>query len=129
MDSARRRLSGPILSSGSYAKQKGPAAKDTVLASSTFLGHSSGALQQAAAISSGCDVFAGSESDPQCSQITEARPGATQKISSWPQIPPLGSLDPRQSSSPKNIFHLKTYESSIKGIENLSFDTDEKVHY
>uniref|UniRef100_A0A2P2M2Q5 Casein kinase n=1 Tax=Rhizophora mucronata TaxID=61149 RepID=A0A2P2M2Q5_RHIMU len=133
MDSARRRLSGPILGSG--AKQKSPVlndspvTKDPMLPSSTFLGRSSGSSRRAAAVSSSHEVFVGSETDPQRTRTTETSSGAMQRISSGQRSPPLRSSDPRRASSARNTSHMKTYESNIKGIENLSFDTDEKVHY
>ncbi|CAK7352572.1 unnamed protein product [Dovyalis caffra] len=135
MDSTRRRLSGPILNAGSYSKQKSPAAndspitKDAMLPNSTFLGRSSGSSRRAAAVSSSRDVFVGSESDPQRSRTTEASPGAIHKISSGLRSPPLGSSDPRRTSSSRNTSHMKTYETTLKGIESLNFESDEKVHY
>ncbi|KAJ6856854.1 hypothetical protein NC651_038522 [Populus alba x Populus x berolinensis] len=135
MDSSRHRLSGPILNAGSYSKQKSPVAndypitKDAVLPSSTFLGRSSGSARRAAGVSSSRDVFAAaSESDPQWSRITDASPGTIHKISSGPRSP-LGSSDPRRTSSSRNTSHMKTYETTLKGIESLNFDSDEKVHY
>ncbi|KAG5225538.1 hypothetical protein OIU76_026604 [Salix suchowensis] len=136
MDSSRQRLSGPIINAGSYSKQKSPVAndypitKDAVLPNSTFLGRSSGSSRRAAAVSSSRDVFAGSESDPQWSRTTDASPGAIHKISSGQRSPPLGSSDPRRTSSSRNTSHMKTtYETTLKGIESLNFDSDEKVHY
>ncbi|OAY53943.1 casein kinase 1-like protein 1 [Manihot esculenta] len=134
MDAARRRLSGPILSSGGQAKQKSPVAndspisKDPLLPSSTLLGRSSRSSRQPA-VSTSRDIFVGSEADPQHSRTTDASPGTMNKISST-QRSPLGSAaDPRRSSSTRNATHMKTYESAIKGIEGLNFDSDEKVHY
>jgi len=99
------------------------------LPSSTFLGRSSGSARRAAGVSSSRDVFAAaSESDPQWSRITDASPGAIHKISSGPRSP-LGSSDPRRTSSSRNTTHMKTYETTLKGIESLNFDSDEKVHY
>ncbi|KAF2285127.1 hypothetical protein GH714_038745 [Hevea brasiliensis] len=131
-DSARRRFSGPILSTGGYAKQKSPVAndsslnKDPMLPSSTFMGRSSRSSRQAATVSTSRDIFVGSEADPQRSRTTDASPGNMHKISSG-QRSPLGSAaDPRRSSSARNATHMKTYESALKGIEGLNFDNDEK---
>ncbi|KAJ6759590.1 CASEIN KINASE I-LIKE [Salix koriyanagi] len=128
MDSSRQRLSGPIINAGSYSKQKSPVAndypitKDAVLPNSTFWGDQSGSSRRAAAVSSSRDVFAGSESDPQWSRTTDASPGAIHKISSGQRSPPLGSSDPRRTSSSRNTSHMKTtYETTLKGIESLNF--------
>ncbi|KAJ9167972.1 hypothetical protein P3X46_019558 [Hevea brasiliensis] len=136
IDSARRRLSGPILNTGSYAMQKNPVAndspvsKDPMLPSSIFMGRSSRSSRQAAAVSTSRDMFVGSEADPHRSRTTDASPGAMHKISSGQRSPPLGTAaDPRHSSSARNATHMKTYESALKGIEGLNFDNDEKVHY
>ncbi|KDP33855.1 hypothetical protein JCGZ_07426 [Jatropha curcas] len=137
IDSARRRLSGsgPILNSGNYAKQKSPiandspASKDPLLPSSAFIGRSSRSTRQAGTVSTSRDIFAGSEADPQRSRTTDASPGAAHKISSGQRSPPLGSADPRRSASTRNATHMKSYESALKGIEGLNFDSDDKVHY
>ncbi|KAJ6698929.1 CASEIN KINASE-RELATED [Salix purpurea] len=135
MESSRWRLSGPIVNAGSSSKQKSlaannsPITKDAMLPNSTFLGRPSGSSRRAAAVSSSRDVFAGSESDPQRSRTTEASSGAMHKISSGPRSPPLGSSDPRRTSSSRNTSHMKTFETTLKGIEGLNFDSDEKFHY
>ncbi|CAN1136333.1 Casein kinase 1-like protein 1 [Linum perenne] len=135
MDPSRRRFSGPILNTGSYAKQKSPigndspSAKDPILPSSNYLGRSSGSSRRAAAVSSSRDVFAGSETDPQHSRQTDASTGSIQKILGGHRSPPLGMSDPRRTASARNTTHLKTFESALKGIEGLNFDSDEKVQY
>ncbi|KAK9211880.1 hypothetical protein WN943_001258 [Citrus x changshan-huyou] len=136
MDSSRRRMSGPVINSGSFSKQKSPVVneptmtKDTMLSSSNFLGRSGGgSSRRAAAVSSSRDAFVGSETEPQRSRTTEASPGAMHRISSGPRGSPIGSSDPKRSSSGRNTTHIKTYETTLKGIESLHFDTDERVHY
>ncbi|XP_065851377.1 casein kinase 1-like protein 1 [Euphorbia lathyris] len=135
MDTTRRRLSGQFLNSGSYAKQKSPVAndspiiKDPILPSSTFMGRTSRSSRQPAGVSSSRDMFVGSDADPQRSRTTDASPGAIHKVSSGQRSPPLGSSDPRRSSSTRNAAHSKTYESALKGIEGLNFEGDEKVHF
>ncbi|KAG6772043.1 hypothetical protein POTOM_023439 [Populus tomentosa] len=135
MESSRRRLSGQIINAGSSSKQKSlvanesPITKDAMLPNSTFLGRSSGSSRRAAAVSSSRDVFVGSESDPQRSCTAEASPGAIHKISSGQRSPPLGSSDPRLTSSSRHTSHMKTYETTLKGFESLNFDSDEKVHH
>ncbi|KAJ4851150.1 Casein kinase 1-like protein 2 [Turnera subulata] len=135
MDSSRRRLSGQLLNSASFAKQKSPVASDSPVKdpglSTTFLGRTGGgSSRRAAAVSSSRDVFAGSESDPQRSRATDASPGAIQKISTEQISPPIGSSEARRTSSGRNTSSLiKNYETTLKGIESLNFDGDEKVHY
>lgn len=133
MDSSRRMLSGPILNSGSYAKQKNPVATDSPLkdpaVSSIFMGRTSAGSSRRAAGVSSHDVFAGSEADPQRSRATEASPGAIHKISSE-QRSPLDSSDGRHTSAGRNNSSLvKNYETTLKGIESLNFDGDEKVNH
>ncbi|KAK9275098.1 hypothetical protein L1049_022357 [Liquidambar formosana] len=135
MDPTRRRISGPAITAGSLSKQKSPVAndstvaKDTMLPSSTFLGRSSGSSRRAAVSSSRDAGIVGSESDPSRSRTTEASPGAVRKISSGQRSPPVGSSDPRRTSSSRNTSNVKNYETTLKGIERLHFDTDERVHY
>ncbi|XP_044463985.1 casein kinase 1-like protein 1 isoform X2 [Mangifera indica] len=136
MESSRRRvMSGPIVNSGNFSRQKSPVVnesgngKDAMLSSSNFMGRSSGSSRRAAAVSSSRDAFAGSEADHQRSHATERSPGAVHRISSAQRISPVGSSDPKRTSSGRNTSHIKSYESTLKGIEGLHFDGDERVHY
>ncbi|KAJ4708678.1 Casein kinase [Melia azedarach] len=136
MDSSRRRMSGPIINSGSFSKQKSPVvnepaiSKDAMLSSSNFMGRSGGSSRRAAAVSSSRDAFVASETDPQRSRTAaEASPGAMHRISSGQRSSPVGSSDPKRTSSGRNTAHIKNYETTLKGIEGLHFDSDERVHY
>ncbi|OAY27107.1 casein kinase 1-like protein 1 [Manihot esculenta] len=138
IDSARRRLSGPMLNTGSYAMQKSPVcndspvSKDPMLPSSALMGRASRSSRQAAAVSTSRDMFIGNETDPQRSRTTDASPGTMHKISSGQRSPPRGTAaaaDPRRSSTTRNATQMKAYETTLKGIESLNFDSDEKVHY
>ncbi|XWS70026.1 hypothetical protein CRYUN_Cryun03dG0013600 [Craigia yunnanensis] len=128
MDSSRRRTSGPLMNSGSYAKQKNPVANDPAITKETmFMGQSGGSSSRRVAVSSSRDAFAGSEVDPQRSHITDASPGALHKISSR-QRSPVESADPKWTSG-RNTSHVKNYEAALKGIEGLQFESDERNHY
>ncbi|KAF5748466.1 hypothetical protein HS088_TW04G00420 [Tripterygium wilfordii] len=131
VDSSRRRISGP-LNSGNFLKQKNPVAHDSSIAkdptfpSSNILGRSSGSLRRPA-VSSSRDVFVGSESDPQRSSTMEASPAALHRVSTGQS--PVGSSDPRHPSSGRTTTHSKNYETTLKGIESLHFDVDDRVLY
>ncbi|KAK6236498.1 hypothetical protein SCA6_011835 [Theobroma cacao] len=129
MDSSRRRTSGPLMTSGSYAKQKSPVANDPVITKdSMFMGQSGGSSSRRVAVSSSRDAFAGSEAEPQRSRTTDASPGALHKISSQ-QRSPVESADAKRTLSGRNTSHVKNYEAALKGIEGLQFESDERVHY
>ncbi|KAJ0090671.1 hypothetical protein Patl1_13497 [Pistacia atlantica] len=136
MESSRRRMtSGPIINSASFSKQKSPVvnesgiSKDAMVSSSSFMGRSGGSSRRAAAVSSSRDAFVGSEAEHQRSRATEASPGALHRISSAQRNSPVGSSDPKRSASGRNTTHIKNYETTLKGIEGLHFDGDERVHY
>ncbi|KAK9142306.1 hypothetical protein Syun_011706 [Stephania yunnanensis] len=135
LDPTSRRAPGPTLNAGSISKQKSPVAaesagaKDAMIQTSTsnFLGRSSGSSRRAA-ISSSRDALIGSDSDPSRPRTTEASPGAFRKISSTQRSSPVGSSEPKRTSSGRNIStNMKTFESTLKGIESLSFDNDERA--
>ncbi|XVE54049.1 hypothetical protein DITRI_Ditri03aG0051300 [Diplodiscus trichospermus] len=128
-DSSRRRTSGPLMNSGSYAKQKSPVANDPAITKDImFMGQSGGSSSRRVAVSSSRDAFAGSEVDPQRSRTTDASPGASHKISSR-QRSPVESADPKRMLSGRNTSHVKNYEDALKGIEGLQFESDERIHY
>ncbi|KAH7572116.1 hypothetical protein ACOSP7_015138 [Xanthoceras sorbifolium] len=136
MDSSRRRMSGPIINSSSFSKQKSPVvndsamSKEAMLSSSNFLGRSGGgSSRRAAAVSSSRDALIGSEIDPQRTRTTEASPGAMHRISSGQRGSPVGSAEHKRTPSGRNTSHIKNYETTLKGIEGLHFDGDERVHY
>ncbi|XVF88785.1 hypothetical protein PTKIN_Ptkin19aG0079300 [Pterospermum kingtungense] len=129
MDSSRRRTSGPLMNSGSYAKQKSPVANDPALTKDAmFMGQPGGSSSRRVAVSSSRDAFAGSEVDPQRSRTTDASPGALHKISSR-QRSPVESAEPKRTLSGRNTSHVKNYEAALKGIEGLQFESDERIHY
>ncbi|KAM0932515.1 putative protein kinase CK1-CK1 family [Dioscorea sansibarensis] len=135
-DPSRRRVSAPAISSGSLPKQKNPvgnestASKDVMLSSSTFLGRSSGSSRRAA-VSSSREVMASSEADMSRSRTTDASPGTFPKVSGTQRTSPGGSAELRRpsSSAGRPASNIRNYESTIKGIESLNFDNDERTHY
>ncbi|KAK3025783.1 hypothetical protein RJ639_041939 [Escallonia herrerae] len=136
MDLSRRRSSGQVMNSGSLSKQKSPVAndstmsKDAMLSSSTFVGRSSGSVRRTAASGSHDTFTLGNESDPARARTPEASPGAGYKISSGQRSSPLGgSSDPKHTSSGRNNPSSRNYESTLKGIEGLHFDDEDRVHY
>ncbi|EXB38871.1 Casein kinase I isoform delta-like protein [Morus notabilis] len=134
MDS-RRRISGPILTSGNFSKQKSPVAqesafsKEALLSNSNILARSSGSSRRAA-VSSSRDALVGSESDPHRSRTAEASPGAAYRISSGQRSSPVGgSSEIKRTSSGRHTSHVRIFEGALKGIESLQLDNEEKVHH
>ncbi|KAK9102534.1 hypothetical protein Sjap_019788 [Stephania japonica] len=132
LDPTSRRAPGPTLNAGSFSRQKSPAAAESAgakdvmmqISTSNFLGRSSGSSRRAA-ISSSRDALIGSDSDPSRPRTTEASPGAFRKISSTQRSSPVGSSEPKCTSSSRNVStNMKTLESTLKGIESLSFEND-----
>ncbi|KAL0908057.1 hypothetical protein M5K25_022523 [Dendrobium thyrsiflorum] len=115
VDSSWRRASG--------SKQKSPVqnessgTKEAMISSSTFWGRSSGSSRRAAVSNS---------------RTTDASPSGTYgKFSSTQKSPPLGSAEQNQktSSSVRHSANLKTYESTIKGMESLNFNSDDRAQF
>ncbi|XP_024178710.2 casein kinase 1-like protein 2 isoform X1 [Rosa chinensis] len=132
-DPSRRRNSGPIVNPGSLSKQKSPVAndpsvsKDAMLSSSGFL-RSTGSSRRAVVSSSRDAVIVGSESEPSRPQTREASPGTLGKISSV-QSSPVVSSEQNRTTSGRNISTVKNLESTLRGIETLHFNSDERVQY
>ncbi|TMW99965.1 hypothetical protein EJD97_001607 [Solanum chilense] len=131
-DASRRRYSGPLVNAGSLSKHKSPLRNDStsnnaMLPSSTFLGRSSGSLRRGLVSGSRETSSVGNGSDPMRSRAPEASPATMHKISSGQRISPLvGSSDPTKHAS--SVPGVKNYESTLKGIESLHFDEEEKGH-
>ncbi|GMN53082.1 hypothetical protein TIFTF001_022225 [Ficus carica] len=122
MDS-RRRISGPILSSANFSKQKSPVAqesafsKEALLSNSNILARSSGSSRRAA-VSSSRDALVGSESDLLRSRTAEASPGAAYRISSGQRSSPVGgSSETKRTSSGRHTSHIRNFDGALKGIE------------
>ncbi|XP_042387125.1 casein kinase 1-like protein 2 [Zingiber officinale] len=128
----RPRVPPPAVHPGNLTKQKAPvghdspANKEAVFSSSTFLGQSSGSSRRAV-VSSSREI--GSEADQSRTRTTEASPGTFRKISSSQRSSPFSSAEPRHSSQVRNQPNLKNFESTLRGIEGLSFDDEERIQY
>ncbi|OMO66222.1 hypothetical protein COLO4_30687 [Corchorus olitorius] len=135
-DPTRRRHSGPIISSGSLAKQKSPVANDQPLAKepmamlfgSNFL-RSSGSSRRAAVSSSRDAAIAGSDTEPSRLRTMDGSAVTLNKISSGQRSSPVLASENKRSSSGRNASNVKSLESALRGIEGLHFNNDERVHY
>lgn len=117
-DHSRRRSSGPV--SGNLFKQKNPVANDSPLlkehTSSSFNLKSSGSSRRVAASSN------------REAAIYDPNSGPLQKISSGQRDSPLGLSDHKQVSS-RHVSNIKNFDSTIKGIESLHLNSDERLQY
>ncbi|XP_059639082.1 casein kinase 1-like protein 2 isoform X2 [Cornus florida] len=132
-NATRGRNSGPLVNAGT-SKQKSPVAndsamtKDGVLSGSNML-RSSGSSRRPAISSSRDPVIVGTDSDPSRLLATGASPGMSNKVSSTAQrSSPVISSDHKHNSS-RSTSKIKNFESTLKGIEGLHFDNDERLHY
>ncbi|PSS07337.1 Casein kinase 1-like protein [Actinidia chinensis var. chinensis] len=130
---SRSRNIGLPLTAGGLSKQKSPVANDSqttkgpVLSSSNFM-RSSESSRRPAVSGSRDPVIAGSDSD--CVRTTDASPRALRKISSTAQkSSPALSSDPKHTASGRNLSNIKNLEPTLKGIEGLNFNTNERLHY
>ncbi|XP_062087725.1 casein kinase 1-like protein 2 [Humulus lupulus] len=134
-DPSRRRHSGPMVNTGSLLRQKSPVAndppmsKDAMLSSSHFI-RSSGTSRRPAVSSSRDPGVITSESDFSRPQNTDASPGTLRKIPSGQRSSPIVSSEQnRTSSSSRNVSNMKNLESTLRGMESLNFNNDERVQY
>ncbi|GAA0154704.1 non-receptor serine/threonine protein kinase [Lithospermum erythrorhizon] len=116
-------------------KQKSPvpidsSSKDTTQFSmpSAFMGRSSGSMRRPG-VSGSRDTFsAGNDSDPPRQRPSETSPGTPYIVSGGHRSSqPGGSSDPKQSSS-GTLSGIKKFEATLKGMETLKFDDEDKVH-
>ncbi|CAN4097530.1 unnamed protein product [Withania somnifera] len=132
-DASRRRNSGPLINPGGLSKQKSPlrndsSSKNAMLSSSAFLVRSSGSLRRGLVSGSRETSTVRNDSDPTRSRMPEASPSTMHKISSGHRVSPLvGLSDPKHASS-GSTSGMKNYESTLKGIEGLHFDEEDKGH-
>lgn len=93
------------------------------------MGRSSGSLRRGLVSGSRETFTMGNDSDPTHSRTPEVSPGTMHKLSGGHRSSPLGgSSDPRYASSGRNTSGIKNYETTIKGIEALHFDDEERAH-
>jgi len=132
----RRRTPPPITSMGTLSKQKAPVGNDVtssngaVISASgiNFLGRSSGSSRRPV-VSSSRDVVATDSSEPSRACTTDASPGALRRASGPQRSSPVHSAEQKRSSSGWHPSNVKNYDSTLKGIEGLNFDGDERVQY
>lgn len=98
------------------------------LSSSHFL-RSSGSSRRPVVSSSRDPVMVSSESDFSRPQNTDGSPGALRKISSGQRSSPVVSSEQNRTSSSRNVSNIKNLESTLRGIESLHFNNDERVQY
>ncbi|CAL9152169.1 unnamed protein product [Musa hybrid cultivar] len=128
MDPSRRgRVTPPPVNASSSSKQKAPvgndtsASKDAMFSSSTFMGRSSGSSRRAA-VSSSRDMV-GPDADQSRTRTAEASPVTFHKVSSAQRNSPA---EHKHTSSGRKPSAIKNYESTLKGIEGLNFDSEER---
>nr|CAB3474037.1 unnamed protein product [Digitaria exilis] len=128
----RRRTPPPITSVGTLSKQKAPVgndvtvSKDAVVSGPNFLGRSSGSSRRPV-VSSSRDVVATDSSEPSRTRTADASPGAFRRTSGPQRSSPVHSAEQKRSStSGRHPSNVKNYDSTLKGIESLNFDGDEK---
>lgn len=92
------------------------------LPNSNYAGRS-GETSRRPAVSSSRD-----DADPYRARRADISPGAAYRIPNGQVISPIGSSDPRRSSSRRHTSQ-RNYDSTLKGIETLRLDNEEKVHY
>jgi len=92
------------------------------------LGRSSGSSRRPV-VSSSRDVVATDSSEPSRARTTDASPGALRRASGPQRSSPVHSAGQKRSSSGWHPSNVKNYDSTLKGIEGLNFDGDERVQY
>jgi casein kinase 1 len=133
-DPTRRQVPPTGINAGSLSKQKSPVrpdlstSKDAAFSSSTFLGRSGGSSRRPVVSSS--RELRSSEAEPSRSRTPDASPGTFQRNAAPRRSPlTLEYSDPRHSSSARHASNSKNYESTIRGIQGLNFDANDRIHY
>ncbi|CAM0881409.1 unnamed protein product [Alopecurus aequalis] len=133
-DPTRRQVPPTGINAGSLSKQKSPVrpdlstSKDAVFSSSTFLGRSGGSSRRPA-VSSNRELQS-SEAEASRSRTPDVSPGTFQRNAAprrSSQV--LEYSEPRHSSSVRHTSNSKSYESTIRGIQGLNFDANDRIHY
>ncbi|KAI9159652.1 hypothetical protein LWI28_000652 [Acer negundo] len=131
--SRRRHHSGSLTNSANVSKQKGllsndpTHSKDAMVSNYNFL-RSTGSSRRAAMSSSRDAPVVGSDSDPSRPRTADVNAGVLQKISSGQRISPVVSSENRHTSG-RSTANIKNFESTLRGIESLHLNTDERVHF
>ncbi|WOK91353.1 casein kinase 1-like protein 2 [Canna indica] len=129
--SRRGHIPSPNANTNSLLKQKAPvandlsASKDVLFSSSNFLGRSSGSSRRAA-VSSSRDMT-GADADQSHNLTPDGSSGTFRKISSaqLQRSSPNISAEHKYTSG-RNPYVVKNYESTLRGIEALHFDSEER---
>lgn len=98
------------------------------LSSSNF-SRPSGSARRPAVSSSRDAVIVGSESDMSRPQTTDASSGTFRKITGGQRSSPIVSSEHNRTTTGRNIPNAKNLESTLRGIESLHFNNDERVQY
>lgn len=89
----------------------------------------SGSTRRGAVSSSRDAVIVGGDLEPSRSRA-DASPGALRKISSGQRGSLVHSSEHKRISSSRNTSsNIKNFESTLKGIESLHFNNEERVQY
>ncbi|KAH0450830.1 hypothetical protein IEQ34_021522 [Dendrobium chrysotoxum] len=128
-DPSRRRFSALAVSAGSTTKQRNPIGNDLPamkdLPSSAFLGRSNGSLRRTA-VSSSQDI-ALSKAQFSRTLTSEESHGPSQRVPGGQICSPVIYSQSKRYLSGRNSSNIKTYESTLKGMERLNFDGDKIV--
>ncbi|GAB2219547.1 hypothetical protein Drorol1_Dr00007184 [Drosera rotundifolia] len=124
-DSSRHRMSGAVINSGGLPRQRSPLIRDPALSTDAIYSssdhlRSGGSARRPAIPTSRDPAIGGNDPDSSRLRTAEVSPGGLQQGSSGQRSTPLGSSDRRQSLSGRN----RNYESTLRGIEGLSFDEE-----
>ncbi|TVU34171.1 hypothetical protein EJB05_16001 [Eragrostis curvula] len=132
-DPLRRQVPPAGINAGSLSNQKSPArqelstSKDALFSSSTALGRSSGSLRRPA-ISNGRELKT-SEVEPSRSRTPDASSGAFQRNAPLHRTSQMVDYYPRHTSSGRHTSNTKNYESTLRGIQGLNVDANDRIHY
>lgn len=89
----------------------------------------SGSSRRAAVPSSRDAVIMGSESDPSRPQTTDESPGTLHKVSIGQRSSPIMSSDHNRPPTGRISSNVKNLESTVRGMESLHFNNEDRVYY
>ncbi|PIN22280.1 Casein kinase (serine/threonine/tyrosine protein kinase) [Handroanthus impetiginosus] len=118
--------------SGSFSRQKGAAANESAMSkelSNSNIFQQIGSSRRPAVSSSRDPEFSVNDNDPSRTRTADPSPRTLAKNSTVAQSSPVVSSDHKRSSFTRITSNIKNFESTLKGMENLNFGHDERVHY
>ncbi|KAG8380110.1 hypothetical protein BUALT_Bualt07G0159600 [Buddleja alternifolia] len=123
-----------FLSSGSFSRLKGAVTNDSDMVkefSSSNIIRQIGSSRQPAISSSRDPETIGNDNDHSRVRSTDPSPKLLVKNSSFTRrsSPIVSSDHKRSSSTSRNPSKIKNFESTLKGMGNLNFGNDDRVHY